>query len=164
VLAGLALNIDPAVIQKTIGGLRGLADRLEWVAERGGVAFYNDSKGTNVDAAIKAIMSFERPVVLIAGGRHKGADYAPLVKAAEGRVRYAVLLGEAKDMLAKAFEGTVPYSICENMEEAVTGAFSQALSGDVVLLSPACSSFDQFRDYAHRGRIFRAAVERLVRG
>lgn len=164
VLAGLALNIDPAVIQKTIGELRGLADRLEWVAERGGVAFYNDSKGTNVDAAIKAIMSFERPVVLIAGGRHKGADYAPLVKAAEGRVRYAVLLGEAKDMLAKAFEGAVPYSICENMEEAVTGAFSQALSGDVVLLSPACSSFDQFRDYAHRGRIFRAAVERLVRG
>jgi UDP-N-acetylmuramoylalanine--D-glutamate ligase len=164
VLAGLAIGIDPPVIQKTIGEVRGLANRLEWVAEQGGVAFYNDSKGTNVDAAVKAITSFERPMVLIAGGRHKGADYTPLVKAAEGRVRSAVFFGEAKELLAKAFERTVPYSICENMEEAVSRAFSQTLGGDVVLLSPACSSFDMFTDYSHRGRVFREAVERLIRG
>jgi UDP-N-acetylmuramoylalanine--D-glutamate ligase len=164
VLAGLTLNVDPGVIQKTIGEFRGLADRLEWVAECGGVAFYNDSKGTNVDAATQAIGSFERPIVLIAGGRHKGADYTPLAKAAEGRVRCAVFLGEARQMLAEAFEGVVPCSLCESMEDAVTSAFSQAQSGDVVLLSPACSSFDMFNDYYHRGRVFRAAVERLGRG
>ena len=163
-LTGLTLERDPQVIQKTIGELNGLACRLEWVAEAAGVKFYNDSKATNVDAAVRAIKSFERPLVLIAGGRHKGAEYAPLVMAAEGRVRSVVLLGEAKELLAKAFEGTVPFSSAESMEEAVSTAFSQTISGDVVLLSPACSSFDMFTDYSHRGQVFRAAVERLVNG
>jgi len=164
VLSGLTLGIDPQVIRKTIAELKGLPHRLEWVAELAGVVFYNDSKATNIDAALKAIKSFDRPLILIAGGRHKGSDYTPLVKASTGVVKGAVFLGEARELLAESFEGYVPFSMAENMDEAVSMAYSGAVSGDVVLLAPACSSFDMFSDYSQRGREFKAAVERLVRG
>lgn len=164
VLAGLVLDINESVIQKTINEFNGLPNRLEHVAELDDVQVYNDSKATNIDAAIRAIMSFERPIILIAGGRHKGADYAPLVKAAQGRVRKAIFLGEAKELLAGAFNGIIPYSLSASMEDAVFQAFQWAKPGDVVLLAPACSSFDMFSDYAHRGRVFRTAVEKLVHG
>ncbi len=162
VLVGLALGLEPSVIQETIDGFKGLPDRLERVGELNGVAFYNDSKATNVDAAVKAIESFDQSLVLIAGGRDKGTGYGPLVRASKGRVRGGVFLGEAKGLLAESFEGTIPYFMAEDMEEAVTKAFSMAQMGDVVLLAPACSSFDMFSDYSHRGRVFRSAVERLV--
>jgi UDP-N-acetylmuramoylalanine--D-glutamate ligase len=164
VLVGLTLGIDRVVIQKSIDEFKGLPHRLELVGESGRVSFYNDSKATNVDAAIKAVTSFDRTLILIAGGRHKGADYTPLVRAAEGRVKKAIFLGEARDLLAGSFGGIIPFSIAENMEEAVSKAFSWAKSGDVVLLAPACSSFDMFSDYSHRGEVFRAAVERTVHG
>jgi UDP-N-acetylmuramoylalanine--D-glutamate ligase len=164
VLVGRTLGIDRVVIQKSIDEFKGLPHRLELVGESGGVSFYNDSKATNVDAAIKAVTSFDRTLILIAGGRHKGADYTPLVRAAEGRVKKAIFLGEARDLLAGSFGGIIPFSIAENMEEAVSKAFSWAKSGDVVLLAPACSSFDMFSDYSHRGEVFRAAVERTVHG
>ena len=162
VLVGLSLNIETAAIQEAIDEFRGLPDRLEYVAESKGVGFYNDSKATNVDAAVMAIMAFDCPIVLIAGGRHKGADYSPLVMAAVGRVKMAVLIGEARGLLAESFEGVIPYLMAEDMEEAVSTAFSCAVSGDTVLLAPACSSFDMFSDYSHRGRIFMAAVEELA--
>jgi len=164
VLVGLALGLNPRVIQETISGFRGLPDRLERVGAHDGVLFYNDSKATNVDAAVKAVQSFDQQLVIIAGGRDKGAEYSPLVRASRDRVRGGVFLGEAKGLLAKSFEGIIPYSMAGDMEEAISKAFSMAQRGDVVLLAPACSSFDMFSDYSHRGRVFRSAVENLVHG
>ena len=164
VLCGGIVGIEPLVIQKTASEFKGLPNRLEFVKELDGVAFYNDSKATNVDAAVRSIMGFERPVILIAGGRHKGADYAPLVNAAKPGVKQAIFMGESRDLLARAFEGVLPCSMARDMEQAVAMAFSMATGGDVVLLAPACSSFDMFLDYSHRGRVFRTCVEGLVRG
>jgi len=164
VLAGMALGIDATMIQKTINQFKGLPHRLEYVGEVNGVLFYNDSKATNVDAAVRAVTSFDRPLILIAGGRHKGADYAPLVTAGRGRVKGAVFIGEAKGLLAESFRDEIPFSFAENMEEAVNRAFSMASKRDAVLLAPACSSFDMFSDYPHRGRVFREAVEGLIHG
>jgi len=164
VLAGMALGIDATMIQKTINQFKGLPHRLEYVGEVNGVVFYNDSKATNVDAAVRAVTSFDRPLILIAGGRHKGGDYAPLVRAGSGRVKGAVFLGESKGLLAESFRDEIPFSLAENMEEAVLRAFSMARNGDAVLLAPACSSFDMFSDYPHRGRVFREAVEGLIHG
>jgi len=161
VLAGLALKVEPSVIQETMDGFRGLPHRLELVARIEGVDFYNDSKATNVEAAARSVASFDRPVVLIAGGRHKGADYAPLVKVAKGRVKKAVLLGESKHLLAQAFEKTIPFCMADTMAEAVPQAFAAARPEEVVLLAPACSSFDMFLDYAERGVAFREAVKGL---
>ena len=164
VLAGMALGIDAAMIQKTINQFKGLPHRIEYVGEVKSVVFYNDSKATNVDAAVRAVTSFDRPLILIAGGRHKGADYAPLVTAGRGRVKGAVFLGEAKGLLAESFRDEIPFALAENMEGAVLKAFSMAREGDAVLLAPACSSFDMFSDYPHRGRVFREAVEGLIHG
>jgi UDP-N-acetylmuramoylalanine--D-glutamate ligase len=164
VLAGLVVGLEPSVIQKAVGQFQALSHRLEPVAELGGILVYDDSKATNVDAAVRAIRSFDRPVIWIAGGRHKGADYAPLVDAARGCVRSAVFIGEAKERLAVSFEDVVPYALASSMEEAVSEAFAAARDGDVLLLAPACSSFDMYRDYAHRGEAFRQAVHRVIHG
>jgi UDP-N-acetylmuramoylalanine--D-glutamate ligase len=163
-LAGLALNAEPPVIQHTMDHFEGLAHRLEFSGRIREVDFYDDSKATNVDAALRSIVSFDRPIVLIAGGRHKGGDYAPLVRVSKGRVKKAFLMGESKQLMAEAFEDKIPYATAEDMEDAVTKAFSVAKPHDVVLLAPACSSFDMFTDYAHRGRAFKEAVERLQHG
>jgi UDP-N-acetylmuramoylalanine--D-glutamate ligase len=139
-----------------------LAHRMELVAKAAGVLFYDDSKGTNVGAVVAALDGFPRRVVLIAGGRDKGGDYAPLARAM-GRVgRAAVLIGEAAEQIETAFRGVVPVQRAGTMEDAVASAAQLAQPGDAVVLSPACSSFDMFRDYAHRAQVFRAAVERLA--
>lgn len=164
ILVSLLLGIGPRIIQKTIEQFQGLPNRLEHVGTLRGVDFFNDSKATNVDAAFRAVATFDRPIVLIAGGRHKGADYLPLVKAATGKVRKAIFLGEAKHILAEAFKGTIPFALAEDMRDAVSVSFSSSEPNDVVLLAPACSSFDMFSDYAHRGRVFREEVERLDHG
>jgi UDP-N-acetylmuramoylalanine--D-glutamate ligase len=164
VLAGLAVHIRPSVIQQAVDTFRGLPHRQEFVGRIGEVAFYDDSKATNVDAACRSVASYDAPVILIAGGRDKGGDYSPLAVAAEKKVRKAVLLGESRSLMAQAFEGIIPHSMASDMEDAVTQAFSSATAGDVVLLAPGCSSFDMFTDYAHRGRVFKEAVERLRDG
>jgi UDP-N-acetylmuramoylalanine--D-glutamate ligase len=164
VLAAQALDIDSHVIRETISEFKGLPNRIEYVRTVEGVAFYNDSKATNVDSAVRAVTSLDRPVILIAGGRHKGADYEPLVKQSEDRVKRAILMGESKDLLAGSFEGRVPFEMAKDMEEAVNKAFAAAGKGDAVLLAPACSSFDMFSDYSHRGRVFRSIVDRLNHG
>ena len=163
-LTSLALKISPGAIQEAIDHFKGLPHRTELVDTVRGVDFYNDSKATNIDAAIKAITSFAGPVVLIAGGRHKGSDYLPLVEAASDRVKGAVLLGEAGCLLAEAFGKRISWSKATDMINAVSLAFDQAQEGDVVLLAPACSSFDMFRDFKHRGAVFREAVKRLKNG
>jgi len=164
VLVAHALGIGSSVIRENIRGFTGLPNRLEHVRELNGVTFYNDSKATNVDAAVRAVLSFDSPVILIAGGRHKGADYGPLVRASQKKVKKAVFLGEARELLCEAFRSTIPFSLAEDMREAVEIAFSCAESGDVVLLAPACSSFDMFSDYGHRGSVYRSIVERLGSG
>jgi UDP-N-acetylmuramoylalanine--D-glutamate ligase len=158
ILAGLALKLDPLVIQETIDRFKGLPHRIEYVGTVGGVSFYNDSKATNVDSAVVAVNSFDQNIVLIAGGRHKGADYGPMVEAGRGKVTHCVFLGEAKNLLHEAFRHVAHCIFADSMEEAVSKAYQAASPGGVVLLAPACSSFDMFSDYAHRGRVFRSAV------
>ena len=164
-LAARLAGATPAEARAGLLAFRPLAHRMELVAEAGGVAYYDDSKGTNVGAVVAALDGFPRPVVLIAGGRDKGGDYAPLAdsaRAASGRA--AVLIGEAADKMQAAFAGVLP------VERAATHGGGRrrrprlAQPGDAVVLSPACSSFDMFRDYAHRAEVFRAAVARVAAG
>ncbi len=148
---------------RALGEFQPLAHRMELVANAAGVMFYDDSKGTNVGAVVAALDGFPRKVVLIAGGRDKGGDYAPLARAMASVGRGAVLIGEAADKIELAFRGVVPVVRAATMEDAVAEAARLAISGDAVVLSPACSSFDMFRDYAHRAQVFRDAVERIAR-
>jgi len=169
VLAATAMamwtGMEPATIRKGIAMFRGVAHRIERVHDARGVTFYNDSKGTNVASTIKALESFPEPVILIAGGKGKGQDFVPLAAAARGRVRNAVLIGVDRDQIRRALHGAgVATEYAESMEEAVRLASRHARIGDVVLLSPACASFDMFQNYEHRGEVFKDAVRRLMPG
>jgi UDP-N-acetylmuramoylalanine--D-glutamate ligase len=149
----------PPAVQQAIDDVEPLPHRLALVAERAGARWFDDSKATNVGAAVKSLESFEEPVVLLAGGVDKGGSYAPLAAAAHRRVRVAVVFGAAQAEIASALEGAgVSVLRTETLVQAVTLAAGHVQPGDVVLLAPACSSFDQFSDYAARGRAFRAAV------
>jgi UDP-N-acetylmuramoylalanine--D-glutamate ligase len=161
-LAARLAGASPEEARQGLVAFRPLAHRMELVAEVGGVAYYDDSKGTNVGAVVAALDGFPRPVVLIAGGRDKGGDYAPLAGAL-GRVgRAAVLIGEAAAKMEAAFQGVLPVERAETLEDAVETARRLARPGDAVVLSPACSSFDMFRDYAHRAEVFRSSVARVT--
>lgn len=162
VLAALCAGVDPEIIREGIREFKGLRHRIEFVGEIKAIRYYDDSKATNLDAAIKAVECFDSKIVLIAGGRHKGADYKPLVDACLGNVKKAVFIGEASELLAEAFEGSIPYSMAGSMEEAVYIASKAAAPGEVVLLAPACSSFDMFTDYAQRGTVFSQAARRIA--
>ncbi|HSL51056.1 MAG TPA: UDP-N-acetylmuramoyl-L-alanine--D-glutamate ligase [Candidatus Deferrimicrobiaceae bacterium] len=156
-------GMAPSAIRRGIAAFRGVAHRIERVHDERGVVYYNDSKGTNVDSTIKALESFTEPIVLIAGGKGKGQDFGPLAAAARGRVRHAVLIGQDRDRIRAALEPAgVPVEDAESMDEAVRRAREAARVGDVVLLSPACASFDMFRNFEHRGDVFRAVVRALV--
>lgn len=165
VLAAAAISYvagaQPQHMVTALRGFHGLEHVMEPVAEIDGVLFVNDSKATNVEAAQRSIESFERPVVAIVGGRYKGGDFgdlaAPIV-AHGGRV---VAIGEAAPRVREALSGEVPVLLAQSMREAVERAFEAARPDGVVLLAPACSSFDWFRDYAERGRAFKQEVERL---
>ncbi|HPQ80780.1 MAG TPA: UDP-N-acetylmuramoyl-L-alanine--D-glutamate ligase [bacterium] len=159
--AAMLCGAEPSKLRRALDAFSGLPHRMELVGECMGVRFYDDSKGTNVGATVRAIEAFAEPVVLIAGGLSKGADFASLAVYAEGRVKRAVLIGEAAADLERAFAGKVESLRAKTMEEAVGLAAGAAEPGDVVLLSPACASFDMFRDYAHRGEAFTGAVRRL---
>jgi UDP-N-acetylmuramoylalanine--D-glutamate ligase len=152
----------PAAVQHAIDAIEPLPHRLALVAERGGVRWYDDSKATNVGAAVKSLESFAGPVVLLAGGVDKGGVYEPLAAAARSRVRCALVFGAARDQIAHALERDgIAVERVPTLDAAVGVAAGLARAGDVVLLAPACASFDQFSDYAARGRAFRAAVEAL---
>jgi len=164
-LAARLVGATPSEARRALLEFRALAHRMELVADAAGVVFYDDSKGTNVGAVTAALSGFPRPVVLIAGGKDKGGDYAPLAKVFGQVGRAVVLIGEAADAIAAAFGKVVgPEQIVRavSLEEAVRKAMTLAQSGDAVVLSPACSSFDMFRDYAHRAEIFRGAVKAVV--
>ena len=138
-----------------------VAHRIELVRAVDGVDYYNDSKGTNVDSTLKALESFAEPIVLIAGGKGKGQDFGPLAAAARGRVRHAILLGEDAPRIEAALAPVVPVVRAASMAAAVTTARSLARPGDVVLLSPACASFDMFDNYENRGDVFKDLVSGL---
>jgi UDP-N-acetylmuramoylalanine--D-glutamate ligase len=161
-LASRLAGATPGEARAGLLAFKPLAHRMELVADAGGVAYYDDSKGTNVSAVVAALDGFPRPVVLIAGGRDKGGEYEPLADVLARVGRAAVLIGEAADKMQTAFAGKVQTARATTMDEAVETARRLAQPGDAVVLSPACSSFDMFRDYAHRAEVFRAAVARVA--
>jgi len=156
-----ALGVAPDSLRAAIGTFRAVHHRIEWIRDRAGVAYYNDSKGTNVDATLKALAAFDEPVVLVAGGRDKGQRFEALAEAARGRVKAAVLIGEGRASMGPVLRGVTHVEEAGSMVDAVRRAAALARAGDVVLLSPACASFDMFRDYEHRGDEFVAAVRAL---
>jgi len=160
--AACVLGADFDAVRSAVREFKGVEHRLEYVRDICGVEFYNNSKATSVDATVKSLEAFERGVHLILGGKDKGAPYAPLGPLLKDRVREVLLVGAAADRIAQELSGAVELIRAGNLETAVPEAFQRACPGDVVLLAPACSSFDQFQDYEHRGRVFKELVERLA--
>ena len=157
-----AVGLEPDPLARALAEFKGLPHRVQPVVEAGGVRFYDDSKGTNVGAAVAALEGFDVPVVLIAGGDGKGQDFAPLAPAVRAHARAVVLIGRDAEAIAAALGATeVPLERAGTMEAAVAAAFALAREGDAVLLSPACASFDMFRNYGHRGDVFAAAARAL---
>lgn len=161
---GLACGAAPDSMRKTISAFKGVEHRLEFVAEINGVKFYNDSKATNVDSTIKALEAFDKGVIVILGGKDKGGEYAPLVPLIQSRCEQIILIGAAADKIAAALANTKPLHRATTMPEAVKLGSELAQAGDVVLLAPACASFDMFDNYEHRGRVFKEAVQQLKGG
>jgi len=153
---------EPEEIKEALAGFQGLPHRLQYVCEHRGVTYFDDSKGTNVGATLMALDSFDSPVVLIAGGQSKGADLSPLVPRVKGKVRKAILIGEAAGEMERLFEGVIATARARAMDDAVRVAAQSAQPGDVVLLSPACASLDMYKDYAERGEAFIKAVKKLI--
>ncbi len=157
----LAAGADRESVAAVLREFPGLEHRLEFVRERSGVAYINDSKGTNVGAVVKSVEGFTQPVILIAGGLDKGSDFSPLYDLFKQKVKLLVLIGKAADKMAKALGGATETVFAATLHDAVRLASAKAASGDVVLLSPACASFDMFRDFEDRGRQFKDAVKAL---
>jgi len=166
---GEAVGLPMPAMLGALVSFPGLPHRSQWIAEADGVRYVDDSKGTNVGATIAAVAGTPGPLVMIAGGDGKGQDFTPLAPAFRGKVRHVVLIGRDAPVLAAALKGVcaaqsiAPMQDAEaSMQAAVAAAARAAQPGDTVLLSPACASFDMFRDYGHRGDAFAAAVRRLV--
>ena len=158
-----AANVPKGIIASGLKDFKAVAHRLELVSNLNGISFYNDSKATNVDSAIKAIESIEAPIILIAGGRDKGQDFDPLIKSFKGRVKHFIIIGEAASKLQKACHdhNFTSVELASDMETAVIMASKKAKPKEVVLLSPACASFDMFLDFEERGRVFKECVKNL---
>jgi UDP-N-acetylmuramoylalanine--D-glutamate ligase len=158
---GIVCGCAPDRVREAVKGFKGLEHRLEPVRRRNGVLYVNDSKATTVAALAKALEAFSEPIVLIAGGRDKGGEFTLLRDLMRHRVKLALLIGEARPILRAAWGDLLPLLDVNSLEEAVQQAAREAGSGEVVLLSPACSSYDMFRDFEDRGRRFKEAVNRL---
>jgi UDP-N-acetylmuramoylalanine--D-glutamate ligase len=156
-----AAGTPPEAVRQALTEFAGLEHRLEFVRELEGVRYINDSKGTNVGAVVKSLESFAEPVVLIAGGRDKKGDFPALRPFVKGRVKAVVLIGEASGNIKAALGDLAECVPAADMAEAVAKARGLTKSGDIVLLSPACASFDMFRDFEDRGRAFKKAVVEL---
>ncbi|HTP80427.1 MAG TPA: UDP-N-acetylmuramoyl-L-alanine--D-glutamate ligase [Bacteroidota bacterium] len=160
-LVGQIEGVGPASIRATLRNFRGVEHRLEFVRELDGVRYYNDSKATNVDSVWYALQAFAEPVVLLLGGRDKGNDYRRLLDPVRSKVRTIVAIGESAEKVDHAFAGIVPVVRAGSMDDAVSKARSIARPGDLVLLSPACASFDWFKNYEQRGFVFKQLVNNL---
>ena len=161
-VAARLMGAPAKAIRRAVAAFQGVEHVLEKVAVVKGVAFYNDTKATNVDAALKSIESFAGPVLPILGGRYKGGDIRALAPALARHGTAVLAIGEARDRIADALSRTLPVAACASLPEAVAEAFRRAGPGDTVLLAPGCSSFDMFTDYAARGRAFKDEVRALA--
>jgi UDP-N-acetylmuramoylalanine--D-glutamate ligase len=159
--AAFLVGVASAEIAAGVHSFPGVEHRLEFVAEISGVSFFNDSKATNVDATIKALEAFPGGLFVILGGKDKGSDYAPLIPLLRERARGVLLIGAAEEKIAAQLDGAVPFVRARTLDRAVELAYQRAREGDTVLLAPACSSFDQFENYEHRGRAFKQLVRAL---
>lgn len=168
VLAAMALaepfKLPMAAMLEAVKAFTGLDHRTQWVAEKEGVTWFNDSKGTNVGATIAALSGLPGKTVLIAGGQGKGADFSPLTEHLVEKARAVVLIGEDAELIKQVVPADVPTIDAESMDDAVAKALEQAKAGDNVLLSPACASFDMFNSYGHRGDVFTQTVLNLLEG
>jgi len=168
VLAGACIGVlagcEPEQIRHAVQHFKAVEHRLEFVARVAGVDFYNDSKATNVDATIKALESFPHHVHLhlILGGKDKGSDYTVLNELLRQRVKRIYTIGTAAAKIESQIQGVVEIEHAETLENAIGRASASAAPGDVVLLAPACASFDQFQSYEHRGRVFKETVHSLA--
>ena len=164
--AGMALayGVPMEVVRSTVKSFRAVEHRIEYVTEKQGVVYYNDSKGTNPDAAIKGIQAMDRPTLLIGGGYDKQSDYTEWIEAFDGKVKYLVLIGQTKEKIAETARacGFQDIVFAESLEEAVQFCAEHAVSGDAVLLSPACASWGMFPNYEVRGRRFKELVNQLA--
>ena len=156
-------GVPSQTIRKSVLGFGGVEHRIEYVAEKNGVAYYNDSKGTNPDAAIKGIRAMKRPTVLIGGGYDKDSEYTEWIESFDGKVKKLILLGQTREKIARDAKkcGFTDYVFADSFEEAVHMAVKEAVSGDAVLLSPACASWDMFPSYEVRGDKFKEIVNSL---
>ena len=152
---------DPTAIATGVKTFKGVEHRLEFAGEIAGVSFYNDSKATNVDATLKAVEAFPGPLLVILGGMDKGSPYTSLREPLHQRARLAILIGAAAEKIASELDGAVAFEHAGTLDRAVQLAMERSKPGDTVLLAPACSSFDQFENYEHRGRAFKELVAKL---
>jgi UDP-N-acetylmuramoylalanine--D-glutamate ligase len=162
VCAGSLLRCEPNTIRKAVSEFKAVEHRLEYVATIRGVEYYNDSKATNVDATIKALESFPANIHLILGGKDKGSDYTALNALLRQRVKHVYTIGAAAAKIESQIKEAVEVERAENLETAIKRAAQAARPGDIVLLAPACASFDQFRNYEHRGKAFKELVQGLA--
>jgi UDP-N-acetylmuramoylalanine--D-glutamate ligase len=156
------LGCDPARIREAIRNFKAVEHRLEYVATIKGVEYFDDSKATNVDATIKALESFPRNIHLILGGKDKGSDYTVLNDLLRERVKRVYTIGAAAEKIESHIQGAAEIVHAETLENAIRRASAVAEPGDIVLLAPACASFDQFQSYNHRGRVFKEVVQALA--
>lgn len=161
VCAARLAGVDANVIRNAVAAFHAVEHRLEFVRELNGVRWYNDSKATNVDATTKAVEAFAGGIYLILGGKDKNSDYSTLSPLLHQRVRVVITIGSAAEKIETQLAGIVKIERAETMERAVAWARTQAAAGEIVLLAPACSSFDQFENYEHRGRVFKDLVHAL---
>jgi UDP-N-acetylmuramoylalanine--D-glutamate ligase len=162
VLVGALVGCAPEQIREAVRNFKAVEHRLEFVAKVAGVDYYNDSKATNVDATIKALESFPANIHLILGGKDKGSDYSVLNELLRERVKRVYTIGAAAAKIESQIQGASEIEHAETLENAVRLASASAVAGDVVVLAPACSSFDQFQSYEHRGRVFKEIVHSLA--
>jgi UDP-N-acetylmuramoylalanine--D-glutamate ligase len=161
ITAATLLNVTQGAICSATINFKGLGHRVEWVRTVNGIDFINESKGTNLGALEKALKNFSRPIILIAGGKDKGGDFYALKELFKKKVKHLVLIGETKSKFRQFLNGSFSYEDAGNMEDAVARAVKKARSGDIVLLSPGCSSFDMFEDFIERGNQFKEIVDSL---
>jgi UDP-N-acetylmuramoylalanine--D-glutamate ligase len=161
VAVGMLAGSTSAQIRQTVQGFKAVEHRIEYLATIKGVEYYNDSKATNVDATIKALESFPANIHLILGGKDKGSDYTVLTKLLRERVKHVYTIGAAAEKIESQIKGSTDIVRAGTLESAVSLAATNAGAGDIVLLAPACASFDQFENYQHRGRAFKESVGKL---
>jgi UDP-N-acetylmuramoylalanine--D-glutamate ligase len=157
----LLANCPIEAVRESLRGFPGLEHRLEFVRELHRVQYFNDSKGTNIGAAVKSLESFKEPIILIAGGRDKAGDFSLLRQIVKERVKALILIGEAREKIHNVLGNLTRTVAANDLKEAVNISQRLAVQGDIVVLSPACASFDMFVDFEDRGRQFKSFVKEL---